>query len=104
MSSSKGNHPALWLIVGSVSLFSVIVSVIDGNTLVPVPRIWRVLQGMSPLRFQEVDFASESFLFMSWIVIATAFSIFGLLVGFAGLSLRARARKEAPRIRAILGE
>ena len=102
MSSSKGNHPVLWLIVGSVSLFSVVVSVVDGKSLVAVPRIWRVLQGMSPSRFQEVALASEPLLFGSWIVIAMAFSLFSLSVGIAGLLLRAQARKDAPRIRAIL--
>ena len=104
LTSAKGNHPALWLVIGVVSLVSVIGSVFEGSTLVPVPRLWRALQGMSLPKFQEVHFDAEPMLFTGWIAASMTFGAACLLIGGAGFSLRARARKEGPRFRAIFGE
>ena len=87
----------LWIAVGGFSLVSSVLSVGTGKSLMPVPRLLRLLRGASLPRFEEVRFDSEPLLFTSWITAALSFSIFCILIGCISLVRRKHSKKESSR-------
>lgn len=102
LTARRGNHPVLWIVCGAVAGCGAGASLFAGATAIPVPRLWRALQGLAPSRFEDISFADEPVLFLGWVAISLLLAIACLAIGVTGLALRARARKQPHPLAAMV--
>lgn len=94
LTARRGNHPILWIVFGAVAGFGVVASLFAGATAIPVPRLWRALQGFSASRFDEVSFGDEPVIFLGWISISFLLAAACLAIGVTGLRHRSRSARQ----------